>query len=111
MPTEFFFPHGLESEHRRIFLRSLGLMETALLHDKYILDYPGSLAADIRVPEPDPLAAARYACEYWIEHLVASQYHRRDTQDDGALAILLEFKYLYWVESLSFFCCSLLLAK
>jgi hypothetical protein len=94
------FPEGLENEHRRVFLRSLRLMEGTLRRNVYDLSNPGTLAVDIKVPEPDPLAAAGYACEYFIEHLVSSRYHGRDTRDDGALNTFLEFKYLYWMEAL-----------
>ncbi|KAH6849626.1 quinon protein alcohol dehydrogenase-like superfamily [Chaetomium sp. MPI-CAGE-AT-0009] len=92
------FPEGLENEHRRVFLRSLGLMEGTLRRNIYDLGNPGALAVDIRVPEPDPLAAARYACEYFIEHLVSSRYHGRDTRDDGALNTFLEFNP--WAQTL-----------
>ncbi|EJT73024.1 hypothetical protein GGTG_09875 [Gaeumannomyces tritici R3-111a-1] len=95
------FPDGLESEHRRVFLRSLSLMEATLRRNMYGLDSPGTLAVDVKAPEPDPLATAAYACEYFIEHLISSCYHGRDTRDAGALAAFLESKYLYWVESLS----------
>ncbi|KAF3073070.1 hypothetical protein CFAM422_004969 [Trichoderma lentiforme] len=95
------FPEGFENDHRRIFLRSLIIMEATLHRDMYTLRQPGILAVDIKTPEPDPLAVAGYAGEYWIEHLVASNYHGRDTKDGGALSAFLEFKYLYWMESLS----------
>lgn len=95
------FPEGFENDHRRIFLRSLTLMEATLHRDMYTLGHPGILAVDIKTPEPDPLAVAGYASEYWIEHLVASNYHGRDIKDGGALSVFLEFKFLYWLESLS----------
>lgn len=95
------FPEGFENYHRRIFLQSLTIMEATLHRDIYTLRQPGILAVDIKTPEPDPLAVAGYASEYWIEHLVASNYHGRDTKDGGALSVFLEFKYLYWMESLS----------
>ncbi|KAL8371663.1 hypothetical protein RB595_001454 [Gaeumannomyces hyphopodioides] len=95
------FPDGFEADHRRVFLRSLALMESKLHRDMYGLGHPGSLAVDVKVPDPDPLVATGYAREYWIEHLVASGYHGRDTKDGGALSAFLEFKYLYWLEGLS----------
>ncbi|KLU84065.1 hypothetical protein MAPG_03110 [Magnaporthiopsis poae ATCC 64411] len=98
------FPDGFEGEHRRVFLRSLALMEATLRRDMYGLGRPGFLAVDMdRVPNPNPnpLAASGYACEYWIEHLVASSYHGRDTKDGGALLAFLESRYLYWLEGLS----------
>lgn len=96
------FPDGFEGEHRRVFLRSLALMEATLRRDMYGLGRPGFLAVDmVGVPNPNPLAAAGYVCQNWIEHLVTRNYHGRDTKDGGALLAFLESRYLYWLEGLS----------
>ncbi|KAH6628473.1 quinon protein alcohol dehydrogenase-like superfamily [Chaetomium tenue] len=93
------FPNGLESEHRRVFMRSLALMEESLHRDMYSLYDFGLLAVDIEVPEPNPLGMVGYACEYWIEHLVASNYCGRDIRDGGALSAFLEMNP--WTQTLA----------
>lgn len=86
------FPNGFENEHSRVFMRSLTLMEASLHRDMYSLYDFGLLAVDIEVPGPNPLDAVGYACEYWIEHLVASNYDGPDINDGGALSAFLETK-------------------
>jgi hypothetical protein len=58
------------------------------------------------VPEPDPLAASRYSCVYWIDHLYNSKpkswadasgdFKVTDTVDE-----FVRKRYLYWLEGLS----------
>ncbi|KAK0751649.1 WD40-repeat-containing domain protein [Schizothecium vesticola] len=69
------FPSGPTVGHRGLFQRSLGAMTRShggpalLRRDIYGLRHPGTLIDDIQVPNPDPLAAIRYSCVYWIDHL------------------------------------------
>ncbi|GAB1319627.1 hypothetical protein MFIFM68171_09837 [Madurella fahalii] len=84
------FSPGLETEHHRMFFESLRVMETTLRRDMR----EDALLAD----EKNKLVAAQYACEYWVEHLVAGGQHTRDTQTEDALIGFLQRQFLYWLE-------------
>ncbi|KAK4119882.1 hypothetical protein N657DRAFT_674577 [Parathielavia appendiculata] len=86
------FPSGIEDVHRTIFSRSLGVMGITLRRDIYNLGAPGFSIDKVRPPDPDPLAAVRYSCVYWIDHL-------RDY--GGSIDTFLREKYLHWLEALS----------
>ncbi|EWC48071.1 hypothetical protein DRE_02650 [Drechslerella stenobrocha 248] len=100
------FPSGIRDVHGIVFSRSLNAMSLALRRNIYGLDRPGSPVTDA-LPDPDPLAALRYSCINWVDHLcdwnpdpdVACD---RDWED--SIAMIDKFirqKYLYWLEALS----------
>jgi hypothetical protein len=105
-------PLGPAAAHRSIFQRSLDAMRkpcggrSLLRRNMYGLCYPGAGVPD-EAPNPDPLAAVRYSCVYWIDHLCEAC--RRDGQDDlrdglrdaGAVYDFLRRYLLYWIEALS----------
>ena len=100
------FPRGIEVVHRAIFSRSLEAMTKTLRRDMHCLGYPGFPIEQVRIPATDPLAAARYSCVYWIDHLCDSHSGRstsqdNDLRDNGAIHTFLGQKYLYWLEALS----------
>jgi hypothetical protein len=100
------FPSGIQDVHHVIFSRSLHVMSRTLRRDIYSLRALGYPIERVRKPEPDPLAASRYSCIYWIDHLCdwdsnSSANHKVDLQDGGAVDIFIKTKYLYWLESLS----------
>lgn len=104
------FPSGTSDVHHAIFSASLQIMSSTLRRDMYNLKkrgYPlGHPAEKINKPDPDPLAASRYACSYWVDHLTdshhnTSQDHTVALQDGGPVDTFLRQKYLYWLESLS----------
>lgn len=102
------FPPGWEdATHYNMFARSLQIMSQTLHRDMYGLKEPGYLAEQVRRPDPDPLAASRYACSYWIDHLddshltLTSPEQTASLQDEGAVHDFLKQKYLYWLEALS----------
>ncbi|KAK4232875.1 NACHT domain-containing protein [Achaetomium macrosporum] len=100
------FPCGVAMTHHDIFIRSLHLMSNKLRRDMYSLGAPGCPIKNVRVPDPDPLAAVRYSCLYWVDHLYHSvsdtSTHRDDLlQDDRVVHTFLKTKYLYWLEALS----------
>ncbi|KAF2142276.1 uncharacterized protein K452DRAFT_29125, partial [Aplosporella prunicola CBS 121167] len=102
------FPSGKPKAHHSIFSRSLDVMSGTLRRDMYDLKELGYPAEQIRQPNPDPLAASRYACFYWIDHLIDSDLnvlseHATTLQDGGSVDTFLTQKYLYWLESLSLF--------
>ncbi|CAG9950917.1 unnamed protein product [Clonostachys rosea f. rosea IK726] len=99
-------PQGLGATHETILLKSLEIISKAVRRDIYNLGQPGVLIDDIRQPEPDPLAQARYPCMYWVNHLNDAVSDGNSTpfnylQDDGIVHRFLKTKYLYWLEALS----------
>jgi len=100
------FPSGTESVDHMIFLRSLDAMSSVLRRDMYSLGAPGLSIDSIQVPDPDPLAAVRYSCVYWVAHLCDSFSYTNTRngeylQDQGVVYTFLKTKYLYWLEALS----------
>jgi hypothetical protein len=100
------FPAGLEAAHQAIFIRSLQIMSTTLRRNMYGLKALGTPIDDVEMPEPDPLAALRYSCVYWIDHLcdsnpTASATYAECLRDRGVVDRFLRGKCLYWLESLS----------
>lgn len=102
------FPSGKEEAHYAIFLRSLQVMSRTLRRDMYSLGALGYPTGRVKQPDPDldPLAASRYSCIYWVDHLCgwnpnSSGNHGVDLQSGGAVDRFLREKYLYWLEALS----------
>ena len=100
------FPCGIRDVHHSIFLRSLQVMSKTLRRDMYSLRALGYPTKWIKQPDPDPLAATRYSCIYWVDHLcdwnpTSSANHRVSLQDGGAVDSFVRKKYLYWLEALS----------
>jgi hypothetical protein len=98
------FPSGKGEAHYTIFSRSLQVMSRTLQRDMYNLQVPGFLIDQVKVPEPDVLAAVRYSCLYWVDHLCACSRNAgqvNDLQDGGAIDYFVRKKYLYWLEALS----------
>lgn len=99
------FPNGMKEVHRAIFLRSLQVMSKTLRRDMYGVRALGYPADQVEEPDPDPLAASRYSCIYWIDHLSdwnhgCSAHDRVPLQDQGPVDNFLRTKYLYWLEAL-----------
>ena len=64
----------------------------------------GYIARQIEQPDPDPLAAVRYSCLYWVDHLI--DYDIRwnvinDLKEDSLVYNFLSKKFIYWLEALS----------
>ncbi|RYP47535.1 hypothetical protein DL768_006412 [Monosporascus sp. mg162] len=97
------FPSGVEEAHRMIFSRSLEVMTGTLRRDIYCLGSPGFPIDQAQQPEPDPLAAARYSCVYWVYHLDSAKSVElgADIEVGGIVDQFLRRKYLYWLEALS----------
>jgi len=87
------FPSGTREVHYAIFSRSLQVMSETLRRDMYDLRAPGFPIDQVKVkqPDPDPLAAVRYSCVYWVDHL-----HNANSGSYSVYMILLEF-FLYWL--------------
>jgi hypothetical protein len=101
---EEIFPSGIENVQRTIFSRSLRVMRETLRRDIYNLGAPGFSIDKFRPPDPDPLAAVRYSCVYWIDHLCdcdPKKNANKDLQDGGSIDTFLRENYLHWLEALS----------
>ncbi|ORY10967.1 HET-D protein [Clohesyomyces aquaticus] len=99
-------PYGIGNVHQSIFSRSLQVMSTTLRRDIYSLGALGFSAKNIKPPDLDPLAASRYSCIYWVNHLCdwksnSSADHSITLQDIRAIDNFIREKYLYWLEALS----------
>ncbi len=98
------FPSGTRDVHHTMFSASIQIMSRTLRRDIISLGAPGFPINQVKQPEPDPLAAAWYACVYWVDHLCDSSRtagQDNDLQDGGAVDDFVRKKYLYWLEALS----------
>lgn len=101
--AEAIFPSGRETVHHTIFAQSVRVMVQTLRRNMYGLCTPGALIHEVKQPDPDPLAAVRYSCLYWVDHLqeCSGDARDRDLQDGGEVDAFLRERYLYWLEALS----------
>jgi hypothetical protein len=100
------FPSGRGEAHYIIFSRSLQVISRTLRRDVYSLRALGYPIERVKQPDPDPLAASRYSCIYWVDHLCdwnSNSYvnHKVDLQDRGIVDVFVRKKYIYWLEALS----------
>jgi hypothetical protein len=100
------FPTGTGDAHRVIFSRSIAILTRTLHRDMYSLRALGFPIDDVEPPEPDLLAASRYPCIYWIDHLYDSKPKSwtngvGDVQVAGVIDNFIRKKYLYLLEGLS----------
>ncbi|KAL2886331.1 Vegetative incompatibility protein HET-E-1 [Ceratocystis lukuohia] len=92
-------PCGIAQQHQTVLVRSLDLLCNTLERDIYHLKAPGSLIDEVSPPDPDPLAAIRYSCTFWVDHLHDSPVNVRVSESDKILAFF-KTKYLQWLEAL-----------
>jgi hypothetical protein len=86
--------------HEAIATRCIELMSGRLDENICHLEFPGKSRADIdhkRVEKYLP-ADVRYACRYWVHHLVEA---RRPIRDQDAVHTFLREHFLHWLEALS----------
>lgn len=100
------FQSGFTAAHHTMFLQSICIMSETLYRDMYGLRHPGSSADDLHQPKPDPLAAARYSCVYWVDHLRDSVSPKTSSlidklNDCKTIHQFISKKYLHWLEALS----------
>ncbi|PHH53425.1 Vegetative incompatibility protein HET-E-1 [Ceratocystis fimbriata CBS 114723] len=93
-------PAGIADQHKTVFKRSLKILHKGLQRDIYNLKAPGSLIDEVKTPQPDPLAAIRYSCVFWFDHLNDSSKNDMGYESETILAFLKE-RYLHWLEALS----------
>ncbi|KAJ5631651.1 uncharacterized protein N7484_011751 [Penicillium longicatenatum] len=100
--TNELFPNDIGAEHYNIFTHSLETMRRILRRDIFDIKLPGIPIKDVRPPRKDPLAAAQYACVYWVDHLQNSTRNNTNTLDKGGpVDLFIRQSYLYWLEALS----------
>jgi archaellum biogenesis ATPase FlaH len=102
--VDIVFPSGMADIHYAVFSRSLQVLRTVLRRDVYSLRAPGITIDQVEQPDPDPLAAVRYSCLYWVDHLLECQSREetiKDLKDSGPLYSFLRQYFLYWLEALS----------
>ena len=100
------FPSGAEEVHRVISTKSLAILSSTLHRDMYGLKSLGLPIENVTRPNPDALAASRYSCVYWIDHLQDSKpnFSSNNDCDLQVRRVVDEFlrtKYLYLLEGLS----------
>ncbi|KAL2886329.1 Vegetative incompatibility protein HET-E-1 [Ceratocystis lukuohia] len=93
-------PCGIAHQHQMVLVRSMDLLCKTLERDIYHLEAPGSLIDEVSPPDPDPLAAIKYSCTFWVDHLHDSPVNVTESENDSILALFTK-KYLQWLEALS----------
>jgi hypothetical protein len=102
------FPRNKEAEHLAIFSRSLKTMFKTLRHNICGIELVESLTKEFTVTSPNPLAATKYACEYWVGHLEegwCSEDNDHSLDDGGCVDSFLRQKFLHWLEGISILEC------
>ncbi|KAL7903892.1 WD40 repeat-like protein [Trichoderma velutinum] len=99
------FPSSSADVHGVIFARSLQAMSATLRRNIYNLYSPGTSINDIKAPDPDPLAAVRYSCVYWVDHFCYVYNSVSQSQDQvdhkyQTVSLFLRKYFLYWLEAL-----------
>ncbi|KAF2473226.1 HET-domain-containing protein [Lindgomyces ingoldianus] len=100
------FPSGTEEVHNTVVSQSLKIMSRTLQRDMYGLYAFGYPAKQVKRPDLDPLAASRYSCIYWVDHLhdcnpSPSVNRTGHLLEEGAITNFIKKKFLYWLEALS----------
>ncbi|BAE55161.1 unnamed protein product [Aspergillus oryzae RIB40] len=98
------FPHGKDMVHYDLFSRSLHLLRKNLRRDIYNLREPGYPIQQIPIRNPDPLRTARYACVYWVDHIVSCgniEDIKKAIAEKGLVDSFLQQSYLHWLEAMS----------
>jgi hypothetical protein len=95
---------GAIQGHIDIVRNSLHAMSN-LKRDIYELGSYGIISKDSKPPNPDPLAAIAYSCEFWSKHLCSAEKENPSRFEDLIQGIeitnFLENHFLHWLESLS----------
>ncbi|KAK6429893.1 hypothetical protein LTR95_013958 [Oleoguttula sp. CCFEE 5521] len=98
------YPYGVEHVHHSVCTQAIDLLMKNLRRDIYSLKDPGSSIDEVTPPRSfDPLAALRYCCVHWIEHLqeVRAVSNSNLFHSNGLVDKFLRECYLYWLEASS----------
>lgn len=101
------FPEDQEAEHLAIFSRSLKIMFRILQHNILDSKRVGVSTGEVTHPRSNPLTAVKYACVYWVDHLLEGWCDEDENHidDGGCVDRFLRQKYLHWLESLGILGC------
>jgi hypothetical protein len=93
---------GITLGHDDVSRSSIRAMYAILKQNIYNLSV-GFKQADVKPPQPDPLAPIRYSCVAWVEHLLYGEHPMfiEELIDEGPVLAFLKQRFLYWLESLS----------
>ena len=98
------FPPTRQHIQEYIFSRSIQVMDKTLQQNIFNLGHPAVLVSDTKSSDPDPLAAVRYSCVYWVKHLclIPDQVldYENELSDKGAVFTFFKKHFLYWLEVL-----------
>ncbi|PIG80494.1 hypothetical protein AARAC_001670 [Aspergillus arachidicola] len=98
------FPHGKDMIHYDLFSRSLHILRKDLRRDIYNLRAPGYPIQEVQIRNPDPLRAVRYACVYWVDHIVSCgniEDIKKAIAEEGLVDSFIQQSYLHWLEAMS----------
>ncbi|KAJ5751295.1 hypothetical protein N7533_008323 [Penicillium manginii] len=97
------FPGDKEAAHLAIFARSLQTIFKTLRRNILGVANLGTSTKEFIQLSPNPLAAVKYACEYWIDHLQegwSGKVKDHSLNNGGCVDRFLRQNYLHWLESL-----------
>ena len=92
------FAACVDEANLEVFSKSLEAISRTLRRDIYNLRRPGITTDNIQTPDPNPLAAVRYSCVHWVDHLL--DVHSSLDEAGNAAGAFLRGWYLYWLEAL-----------
>ncbi|PYH67712.1 Pfs, NACHT and WD domain protein [Aspergillus vadensis CBS 113365] len=84
--------------HHQMYKRALHGLRKNLKQNIYGVSHYGIAIKDVQIPSPDPLNCVRYACRYWVYHLVQSGCTSTDMED---ILSFFNTHFLHWLEAMS----------
>ncbi|OJZ90793.1 hypothetical protein ASPFODRAFT_706175 [Aspergillus luchuensis CBS 106.47] len=83
--------------HHQLYKRALHGLRKNLKQNIYGVSHYGIAIQDVQIPNPDPLNCIRYACRYWVYHLVQSGCTSTDMED---ILSFFNTHFLHWLEAM-----------
>ncbi|PYH37285.1 WD40 repeat domain-containing protein [Aspergillus neoniger CBS 115656] len=83
--------------HHQMYKRALHGLRKNLKQNIYGVSHYGIAIEDVQIPNPDPLNCVRYACRYWVYHLVQSGCTFTDMED---ILSFFNTHFLHWLEAM-----------
>lgn len=96
------YPDGSQLMHHWIFTQSMHTIASVLKEDIYGIEDPGFDIQNLIIPNPNPLAPARYACAHWIDHIrnCNSSQIADELKGNGLMDPFFKKHLLHWIEAL-----------
>ncbi|KAI1146305.1 NACHT domain-containing protein [Nemania diffusa] len=102
MPKFLFLSDRVATGHRAMAIQAIQVLAETLRENMYELPSLGSRIGDFNAPEPDPLSGIRYACMYWVDHMIDAGLLEKKNVEHGDLVYrFLKKHLLHWFEALS----------